>query len=399
MVRYLTPFGFLALVPLGAWLGGIGTFLAAAATPLALALLDSVLGEGSATAGKTHARWIPRLYIVAQLGVTAWAAVQTASPRTSLLDALGLTLSTGVVTGVSGFLAAHEMIHSRDRRERGLGLLFLASVFYMQFRVAHPYGHHRNAATPADPASAGLGETLYAFLARSVRGQVREAWSFEARRTRANRGINRLLAYFAIEAALLLTVALVSLRAAAFLVAVAVIAIALLESFNYVAHYGLTRRIGPDGRPEPLAPQHSWNSGRRMNNAALFNMGRHSDHHRHAARSYDRLEPCAGAAELPCGYAGAILLAIIPPLWRHVMDPRAMAAMTAARVLYPSRSTGGAGSRLRTALGLPIPCSSVIQCKERESDDEESTSQADFRDSCSRRRCNSSAPNREFSPH
>jgi alkane 1-monooxygenase len=133
--------------------------------------------------------------------------------------------------------------------------------------------------------------------------------------------------YLAIEGALLVALAVLSWRALTFVVAVALISVVLLESFNYVAHYGLSRRTDLYGRPERLGPQHSWNSARRMNNAALFNMGRHSDHHRRTTRSYDRLEPLFGAAELPSGYAAALLTALIPPLWRRLMDPRAEAVM------------------------------------------------------------------------
>jgi alkane 1-monooxygenase len=322
-LRYVTPFAFLALLPLGGWLGGDWTFIAAAATPLCLTSLDAVLGEDRPLRTVRGSRWLPRIYIALQIAATIWAAALVARPATGLLEAVGLALSAGVTTGVFGFVAAHEMIHSRNSRERALGLALLGSVFYMHFRIAHVYGHHRRAATDSDPASARLGEGLYAFLARSIVGQFREAWEFEQRR----RGANRMIAYLMIEAAFLTALALVSLRTLAFVIAVAVVAVMLLESFNYVAHYGLRRRIGSKGRPEPLAPRHSWNSARRTNNAALFNMGRHSDHHRRVTRSYERLEPLVGAAELPSGYAAALLTAFVPPLWRRVMDPRAKAAM------------------------------------------------------------------------
>jgi alkane 1-monooxygenase len=138
---------------------------------------------------------------------------------------------------------------------------------------------------------------------------------------------NRLLLWFAIEAAIVAGVAAFSWRALGFFLAQAMLAILLLESFNYVAHYGLVRRRRPDGRLEPLSPRHSWNSVRRMNNASLFNMGRHADHHRFSARPYNELEVLEGGARLPCGYAGVILMALIPPLWRKVMDPRADAAL------------------------------------------------------------------------
>jgi alkane 1-monooxygenase len=139
-----------------------------------------------------------------------------------------------------------------------------------------------------------------------------------------------VLLYGAIEALLLLVGAIGSPRVLAFVVLVALIAITLLETFNYVAHYGLLRGIGPDGRVERLAPNHAWNVRKRMNNAALFNMGRHSDHHRVMTRAYGELEPVARAAELPSGYASALLMALVPPLWRRVMDRRAIAAMDGA---------------------------------------------------------------------
>jgi len=332
-IRYLTPFAFLALLPLGGWLGGAWTFLGAAATPLCLATLDTALGkepEPAEPATGPAARWLPRIYILLQLAATGWAAAWVARPATSLLEAAGLAVSAGVTTGVFGFVAAHEMVHSRDSRERALGLALLGSVFYMHFRIAHVYGHHRRAATFEDPASARLGDGLYGFLARSVAGQFRESWAFEVQRLRrAGRPAigNRMIGYLAIEAPLLLIIAIASGRALAFLVATAVVAVALLESFNYVAHYGLSRRAGPDGRAERLGPEHSWNTAKRMNNAALFNMGRHSDHHRRTTRSYERLEALPGAAELPSGYAAALLTALVPPLWRRVMDPRAEAVM------------------------------------------------------------------------
>ena len=334
-LRYLTPFVFLALVPVGAWLGGAWTFLAAAATPLGLMGLDVALGKEGAGIPPAHGsspRWFPRLYIVLQLAATAWAAALVARGGITLLEEIGLILSIGVTTGVFGFVAAHEMIHSPDRNERALGLSLLGTVLYMHFRIAHVYGHHTRAATVEDPASARLGEGLYAFLPRTVAGQLREAWQFEAQRLRrTGRPLvttdNRMVRYLSIEALFLLAAAIVSVPALIFLLAVSAVSIALLETFNYVAHYGLSRRIAADGRLERLGPQHSWNSGRRMNNAALFNMGRHSDHHRVMTRSYEELKPLPRAAELPSGYAAALLTALIPSLWRRVMDPRARAAM------------------------------------------------------------------------
>lgn len=333
-IRYLTPFGFLALLPLGGWLGEPWSFAAAAATMLCVPCLDVGLGERGQQSDPTHAvpKWLPRIYILAQLGITAWAGWIVSLPETSLVETVGLTTSAGVTTGVFGFLAAHEMIHSRDNRLRALGLALLATTFYMHFRIAHLTGHHRRAATDEDPTSARLGEGLYAFIIRSVVGQFREAWAFETERMRRTRRWilgrgNRMSIYLAIESTLIIALALVSWRALAFVVATAVIAVALLEAFNYIAHYGLRRRVQSNGRIEPLTPSHSWNSRRRMDSAALFNMGCHSDHHRHPSRSFERLESVPRAAELPFGYGTALLTALVPPVWRQIMDKRAMASM------------------------------------------------------------------------
>jgi alkane 1-monooxygenase len=338
--RFLTPFAFLALLPLGGLLGGEWTFLAAGAIPLFLVGLDGWLGADGAAAdleGRTIPRWVPRLYLALQLALNICGGALAARSSTTLLETVGLAVSCGVTTGVFGFIAAHELIHSPAPRERALGLALLASVFYMHFRISHVYGHHRRAGTLEDPATARLGEGLYAFLVRTIAGQFSEAWTFEARRrSRAGRRVigtgNRMIVYLAIETAFLVAISFASSRAALFFMLVAVIAVFLLEAFNYIAHYGLTRAVGSDGRLEKLAPHHSWNSARKMNNAALLNMGRHSDHHRFMTRSYEGLEEVVGGSQLPSGYAAALLTALIPPLWHQRMAPRAISIMARNRI-------------------------------------------------------------------
>jgi alkane 1-monooxygenase len=320
-------------VPLGFHLGGAWSFLLVGVLPLALVACDVVLGEDVVSEpSPAPYRLLPWLYIPAQLAVTLWAGWIVARPATPMLEAVGLTLSTGVAAGVFGFLAAHEMVHSRHPGERGLGVVMLAAMLDMRFAISHVQGHHRRAATFDDPATARRGESVYAFIVRSLVGQAREAWTFETRRlVRAGRsrlGLgNRMVVYTAVEIGLTLAIAALSWRALAFFLVEAALAICLLEGFNYIAHYGLMRRPGADGRLEPLRPRHSWNTRRRANNATLFNMGRHADHHRFSARPYHELEVLDGGAQLPCGYAGVLLLAFVPPLFMWVMDPRAAAAM------------------------------------------------------------------------
>jgi alkane 1-monooxygenase len=329
-LRFSLPFLFLATVPLGFALGGAWAFLTLATVPLGLTAFDALLGFDARPverAERVAFPLLPWLYIPLQIAVIVGAAVVIGRGYATPVEAVGLTVSVGLTAGVFGLVAAHEMVHSPNAAERALGLTMLAMVGYMQFRIAHIHGHHARAATFEDPATARRGESAYGFVVRSVAGQTVEAWRFENERLRraslrAWGPANRMLRYLMIEAVVVGGMACLGWRAVAFFVAQSLIAIMLLELFNYIAHYGLRRRVLPSGTVERLAPKHSWNSTRRMNNWSLFNMGRHSDHHRFAARRYASLEAMPDAPELPTGYAGAILMALVPPLWRRVMDPR-----------------------------------------------------------------------------
>jgi alkane 1-monooxygenase len=338
-LRYALPFLFLVTIPLGFALGGAWSFLTVAALPLVICGFDGVLGadaEAEESEGGLSYRLLVWLYIPLQVAMTVWAAIEVGRPGVGLIEAVGLTVSTGLTAGIFGMLAAHEMVHSQDARERALGLTQLASTGYMHFRIAHIHGHHVRGATPEDPASARRGESVYAFVLRSAAGQASEAWRFEAARLRRQgRSVvglgNRMLLYAVVEALIVTGIGLFSLQSLAFWLCQSILAVFMLELFNYIAHYGLQRRSRPSGGYERIEARHSWNSSRRMNNWSLFNMGRHSDHHRAPARVYQALRPEADEPELPTGYGGAILMALVPPLWRGVMDPRVDAWSPAVR--------------------------------------------------------------------
>lgn len=327
---YSLPFLFLAMVPLGTQACLAVQWTTVPALLILFIVLDMALGRsplavpGSSPFAYRALNW---LYICAQLAVTVWGAIVVGN-EPSLSRLFALAVATGTAAGVFGILAAHEMIHSTRRVERGLGIIMLASITYTHFRISHIHGHHRLAATVSDPATARRGESVYHFVCRSFAGQLRDAWRHEWRRTAILQqplAANRMIRYGAAEAGIYVGAALmIGTRAAIFLATQSMIAILILEMFNFIAHYGLLRRPLADGRLEPLGPIHSWNTARRFNNWALFNGGNHSDHHRTPTLAYQRLRAIPAAPELPCGYAGAIFLALITPLWRKVMDRRLM---------------------------------------------------------------------------
>ncbi len=262
------------------------------------------------------------------VGLVIWGAWAMGQLPLSLVEQVGLTCSIGICTGGIGINLAHELIHKPTRHERLMGQILLMNVSYMHFYIEHLLGHHRHVATPQDAASARQGESLYHFYCRSVIESYRSAWRIEALRLQkkgqAIWGVqNRMLwfAFWPLLYAVLLAV-LFGPPALAFFIAQSVIAFSLLEGVNYVEHYGLTRRKNPQGHYEKVDVVHSWNANQILTNALLFNLQRHSDHHAHQSRRYQVLRQFEASPQLPTGYAGMLLLATVPPVWRRIMDPR-----------------------------------------------------------------------------
>jgi alkane 1-monooxygenase len=330
MLRYGGPFAFLASVPLLYYgVAPAAPFITIAALLLALAGSEIVFPRGNAAmpADQGGFRALVLLYIPLQLGLIAWGAAIAATASGAGFAAL--VLSIGLTTGIFGMLAAHEAIHSGDPFEHGMGTAMLTGMLYRHFRIAHLFGHHRWAATAKDAATAKLGEGFYFFLWRTLPQQFREAMVFERRRcARARQAlmVNRVLGDLAIYAVVLAAFAVFAgPRGLLFFCLQSVVAIIVLELFNYIAHYGLTRRLDDRGKPEALTDRHSWNSSNILANTLIFNMGRHSFHHARPSLSYQNLRQVEAAPELPAGYAGSILLALAPPLWRRVMDAKCAA--------------------------------------------------------------------------
>jgi alkane 1-monooxygenase len=328
ILQALLPFLFLALVPLFHWISATAPGLVPPVLLVTFLTLDGWMGaaNGETNAGQS---WIYRLplwlYVPTLLAVILWGIV-AASASDSVGEFLGLALSTGIMTGIFGMLTAHELIHSRSPTERALGVAMLCGATYPHFRISHLHGHHRIAATRDDPASARRGESAYRFVLRSVTGQLVQAWGFERRRVLQGRLsilANRLYLYLAIIAALIAVIAICfGWRGIVFQLVQSLVAIFILELFNYIAHYGLERRQTAAGRLEPLGPNHSWNAMQRFNNLALLNGGYHTHHHQAPMASYQNLHGGPDLPMLPAGFAGSILLSMFPRYWHRVMDPR-----------------------------------------------------------------------------
>jgi alkane 1-monooxygenase len=326
---------FFSLMPLH-WVAIGAPWASIAVAFVAIPLIDALVGAPR-RAGRPRrpiplVRWIPRLQLPLQAALLI-GAVRIA-PHLPLDQLIVFALAVGTVTGGMGITIAHELGHRKSTLDRLIAKALLVSVSYGHFFVEHVRGHHVRVATPDDPASAPRGVSVYRFVPRSVGGSFAHAWRLERMRLeRTGRSAwhpsNWVLTGSVLSAGLLALAWLAAGPAGALLFGVqAVWAFVLLEIINYVEHYGLQRRR-VDGRYEPVREAHSWNADFAVSNWVLFNLQLHSDHHAHMNRPFEELRTVESAPQLPAGYPTMVLLALVPPLWFAVMDPRVPAASAA----------------------------------------------------------------------
>ncbi|OAA25355.1 alkane 1-monooxygenase [Frankia sp. EI5c] len=275
-------------------------------------------------------RWCTYLYLPitgVSLALGCWAWTRGGL---SVVEHVAVVVALGTVTGI-GINTAHELGHKRGRLERSLSKAMLAATAYGHFHVEHNRGHHVRVATPADPASARLGESFWRFWPRTVLGSLRSAWELETRRLRL-RGRSPWSRHNEVLTSWAYTVVLFGALAGAFgpsallfLALQAVVGFSLLEAVNYIEHYGLARERTSTGRYEKVDPRHSWNSDDVISNLALYHLPRHSDHHAFPTVRYQALRSFETAPQLPSGYGTMILVALVPRFWFSVMDPRVVA--------------------------------------------------------------------------
>jgi alkane 1-monooxygenase len=239
----------------------------------------------------------------------------------------GRIATMGLMCGVYGINIAHELGHRATRWERNLARALLLSSLYMHFIIEHNRGHHRHVATPDDPASARYGEHIYFFWARTIVFSFLSAWRIEADRLRKEGNApygarNEMIRFLMVELCLVIAVGLVfgPLVLLAF-GAAALIGALLLETVNYIEHYGLGRKLNERGNYGRVQHTHSWNSDHLVGRLMLFELTRHSDHHYMASRKYQVLRSEPEGPQLPTGYPGMMILSLVPPLWFRTVDP------------------------------------------------------------------------------
>ncbi|CUH64561.1 Alkane 1-monooxygenase 2 [Thalassovita gelatinovora] len=340
--RNAAPFWLsLSLIPVAMFSAGMGggwTILLPLWAWWLFTLLDAILGLNQENADPNTPdadlvwyRLITMIWFPIQF-TTVYGMIfyATRADHLGLVEKLVLFFGVGVISGTVGIVYSHELMHQKNRLERWLGDLLLATVLYSHFRSEHLLVHHRHVGTPRDAVTARYNEGFHRYFVRVLRDCPKSAWAaeramLERRKLPVLHGSNPFWRYGALQLAAVVLAVVVGGWEGLFLFAVqALSAVWQLELTNYVEHYGLTRKHLGGGKYEHVKPHHSWNAAHKATNWLLINLQRHSDHHYKPDRRFPLLQnyDAAEAPQLPYGYPLMALVAMIPPLWRRRMNPR-----------------------------------------------------------------------------
>ncbi|WP_088339969.1 alkane 1-monooxygenase [Robiginitalea sediminis] len=336
-LKYLAAYSIPATALLALTLGGAWSFLTPVYAFVCIPLLEVLLPENQANieGAKKHKAavnpvfdWMLYLNVPIVYGVMAYGLLAITRAPVTWVEWVGCALSAGIVLGVNGINVGHELGHRKSRRERLLGKLLLLPSFYSHFYIEHNLGHHVHAATPEDPATAKYNQSLYGFWAQTLPGQYRNAWILQQKALEREGKpflslYNDMLWGHLGQAAYLLGLYLAfGPGGVLFALAAGLTGVLLLETVNYIEHYGLLRLKTASGRYERVREVHSWNSNHIMGRIVLYELTRHSDHHYKSSKKYQLLDYHDTSPEMPFGYPTSMVLALVPPLWFRIMNKR-----------------------------------------------------------------------------
>lgn len=272
--------------------------------------------------------WLLYLNLPIVFGLLFFAFKSLSSGPFETVEYFGLVFTVGIVLAVNGINVAHELGHRQKTNERFLGKLLLLPPFYMHFYIEHNYGHHLNAATPEDPATAKLNQSVYSFWFTSTVRQYFSAWKIQISLLKSQKLSfwsfkNDMLWYLLFQ---LLYLSIIFIVWGWFVVLFALlsgfIGFVMLETVNYIEHYGLLRSKTKSGRYERVKEIHSWNSNHVIGRIVLYELTRHSDHHFKSSKKYQVLDCHENSPQLPFGYPTSMVLSMFPPLWFKIMNKR-----------------------------------------------------------------------------
>ncbi|MCF7559574.1 alkane 1-monooxygenase [Sabulilitoribacter multivorans] len=284
--------------------------------------------ESNSLKNKKLFDWLLYLNIPIVYGLLIFALITVTTTSLKTYEFIGLIISMGIVLGVNGINVAHELGHRQNTNERYLGKMLLLPALYMHFYIEHNYGHHLHAATKEDPATAKYNQSVYSFWVTSVFRQYLSAWKIQKNLLIKNNlsaiSFKNDMLWYAFLQIFYLTIVTALFGSTGFLFALfsAIFGFILLETVNYIEHYGLLRLKTKSGRYERVQEIHSWNSNHVIGRIVLYELTRHSDHHYKTSKKYQILDCHDESPQMPYGYPTSMVLSLLPPLWFKIMNKR-----------------------------------------------------------------------------
>lgn len=332
------------LLVTGYFAGGLNLFLIHGFVFILVPVLDYVISTDktnvpssavNAVAQDYFYKFVTLFWVYVQLGILIWTFYAVSIASFNWWEWVAFVSGTALITGGVGITVAHELGHKSEKMEQFYSKVLLMTVCYMHFIIEHNRGHHVRVATPEDPATSRFGESFYSFWIRSVKDGYLSAWDLEAERLR-KKGVSVLsiqnqMIQFIFWPLVFVGIAFVGFSSwmdrlvweiPVFFFVQSVLGFSLLEIVNYLEHYGMERKKLPNGIYEKVTPIHSWNASHIVSNFLLFQLQRHSDHHAFAYKRYQVLNHSKESPQLPAGYSAMIVVALFPPIWFKIMNPR-----------------------------------------------------------------------------
>jgi len=333
LIAFIIPISGFIAIHLQGWWSYITFIIAFILLPIIEQITPTStdnLGQNAAKLKSTQ--WIFDLLLFANLPIIftliAYLYNTISIQHNSYTELLGMCLSTGIILGSCGINVAHELGHKSSKIHKLAAQALLMPCLYMHFYIEHNRGHHLHVCTPNDPATSRKGESIYLFWIRSITMSYISAWKLEKKRLNKKsywkKIFNNQMIQFTVIQSLYLAVIYLTLGIKVLFVAlcIAVISFLLLETINYIEHYGLIRTKKENGRYERVMPWHSWNSNHILGRIMLYELTRHSDHHYLANKKYQILDHHDSSPQLPLGYPASMLMALCPPIWFAVMNKK-----------------------------------------------------------------------------
>ncbi|MBC7749321.1 MAG: alkane 1-monooxygenase [Methylotenera sp.] len=336
-MKYLFAYSIPVIGMIGIYFGGCWTYAALLFAFVMIPLLELVLPidernyDTETISKRLHNKFFDVLLLLnvpIVYGAILFSLYRITQHQLPIYEIIGMTLSLGIILGANGINVAHELGHRKTMFEKVMGKILLIPIHYTHFFIEHNHGHHLHVSTPEDPSTAKFNQSLYAFWYQTVTGTYSKAWQIQKKLNKIeNRSLlsikNDMFWFTVIQVTYLLNIYyFFTFTGLFFAIFSGIVGFLLLETINYIEHYGLKRNQLASGRYERVTEKHSWNSNHVLGRIILYELTRHSDHHFKSQKKYQILEYHDVSPEMPYGYPTSMVLSFFPPLWFAVMNKR-----------------------------------------------------------------------------